>query len=170
MLAGAAGGVAHALVVGKEVLGALLGEFLQALLAGGLGDEVKRGLYFSVYDGVAQRAGRRGAVEQGGGAAIGKPADSAAAVLDGAGRMASISLLSQVMRSRVSPMTFSLRMSTPNSVLATLATAFSSPSLDMVAEVPMHTSFSARRRSRRRRTSSATSAPWRPRCLSRCRW
>ena len=39
----------------------------------------------------------------------------------------------------------------------------SDPSLAIVAEVPMHWSRSGERRSRTRRTSSATSAPWRPR-------
>jgi len=72
-----------------------------------------------------------------------------------------------VIRCSVSPITYSGRMGVPNSVVATRATSFrcstASPSVVMVAEVPMHCTSVAAHASRSRRTSSATSAPCLPR-------
>ena len=72
-----------------------------------------------------------------------------------------------VARSKVSPITFSGGMSWPKSFVATSATTFFlsalEPVLDIVADVPTQMSFSALKRSRKRRTKSATSAPCRPR-------
>ena len=78
-----------------------------------------------------------------------------------------MSLAGLVTRSRVSPITSCSVICAPNNRLATLATVWflsaCVPVDDMVAEVPMHTSWWACKRSRKRRTSKATSAPWRPR-------
>lgn len=64
-------------------------------------------------------------------------------------------------------MTLSGSTSVPNRVLATSATTRRRsswlPSVDIVADVPMHCRLVARHASRTRRTSNATSAPWRPR-------
>ena len=72
-----------------------------------------------------------------------------------------------VMRSSVSVMTLLSAIWVPKSFEATPATtrflSSSEPSLAIVADVPMHRRFSGCSRSRTRRTSSATSAPWRPR-------
>ena len=71
--------------------------------------------------------------------------------------------LESVIRSSVSAMTLLSAIGVPNSFEATPATtrllSSSEPSLAIVAEVPMHNSFSGWRRSRTRRTSNATSAP-----------
>ena len=78
-------------------------------------------------------------------------------------RMALTSLSGLVTRSKVSPMTSCSLIWVPKSLLATSATTRLRsawlPVLDMVADVPMQTSCSAFKRSRRRRTSKATSAP-----------
>ena len=67
---------------------------------------------------------------------------------------------------RVSPMMFSSATGVPNTWKATSATTAPPPlvpSVDMVAEVPMHCTLSASQASLTRLMSSATSAPWRPR-------
>ena len=74
---------------------------------------------------------------------------------------------SSVARTRVSPITFSGSTVVPNSCEATSAT-FSRrsalpPSVDMVADVPMHRTSGAAQASLTRRISIATSAPCRPR-------
>ena len=73
---------------------------------------------------------------------------------------------SGVVRRSVSVMMFRYVIGVPNSLPATRATAAlrssSGPSVDIVADVPMQMSLSAKA-SRTRRTSKATSAPWRPR-------
>ena len=78
-------------------------------------------------------------------------------------RMTLTSLSGLVTRSKVSPMTSCSLIRVPKSLLATSATTRLRsawlPVLDMVADVPMQTSCSAFKRSRRRRTSKATSAP-----------